>query len=133
MRNLLIVGSLLLPPLAGMAGTPAVNSLLDEYTSQGASAPDAGRGQQLWITKHVATTAPMQRSCADCHSSDLRNKGKHVRTGKAIEPLAPSVNSNSLNDARNIKKWLKRNCKWTLGRECSAQEKSDILVFIGQQ
>ncbi|MFK5970948.1 MAG: DUF1924 domain-containing protein [Candidatus Marithrix sp.] len=29
-----------------------------------------------------------------------------------------------------IRKWFKRNCKWTLGRECNAQEKGDILKFI---
>ncbi|MEA3244387.1 MAG: DUF1924 domain-containing protein, partial [Pseudomonadota bacterium] len=33
-------------------------------------------------------------------------------------------------DGKKIEKWFKRNCKWTLGRECTAQEKADFLAYI---
>ncbi|MCK5721690.1 MAG: DUF1924 domain-containing protein, partial [Gammaproteobacteria bacterium] len=45
----------------------------------------------------------------------------------------PSVNQASLSKVKKIKKWFKRNCKWTTGKECSAQVKADILAFIKQQ
>lgn len=44
--------------------------------------------------------------------------------------MAPSANPERLTDVRKIEKWFKRNCKWTLGRECSAQEKTDLLLYI---
>jgi hypothetical protein len=72
----------------------------------------------------------MERSCASCHTSDPRNPGKHVTTGKAIKPMAPSVNARRFTDTKKIEKWFKRNCRWTLGRECNAQEKADLLSYL---
>ena len=57
----------------------------------------------------------------------------HVCTGKSIELMAPSVNPKRLTDSRLIEKWFKRNCKWTLGRECTPQEKGDLLVYLQTQ
>ena len=70
------------------------------------------------------------RSCTTCHTADPRQGGKHIRTGKAIKPLSPTANPNSLTDAKKIEKWFRRNCNWTMGRECSAREKADILAFL---
>jgi hypothetical protein len=56
--------------------------------------------------------------------------GKHAKTGKAIEPMAPSVNPKRLSDEKQIRKWFSRNCKWTLGRECTAQEQGDVLLYL---
>ena len=53
-----------------------------------------------------------------------------VRTGKPIKALAPSVQPQRLTDIGKIRKWFKRNCKWTLGRVCTPQEKGDILLFL---
>ncbi|MCW8907187.1 MAG: DUF1924 domain-containing protein, partial [Sedimenticola sp.] len=50
--------------------------------------------------------------------------------GKAIEPMAPTVNPKRLTEVKQIKKWFVRNCKWTLGRECTAQEKGDFLAYL---
>jgi len=118
---------------ATMANNPAVTQLLADYQSQGAGIGNAQSGEQLW-NKTFSGKAPIsERSCSTCHTDNLKNKGKHARTGKELKPLAPSVNKQSLSDVKKITKWLKRNCKWTLGRECTAQEKSDILTFINQQ
>ena len=43
------------------------------------------------------------------------------------------VNGKRLTSIKDIRKWLKRNCKWTLDRECTPQEKGDFLSFIQQQ
>ncbi len=59
--------------------------------------------------------------------------GKHNRTGKMIKPISPTVNPERLTDIKKIKKWLLRNCKWTFGRECTTQEKGNILLWLSQQ
>lgn len=73
------------------------------------------------------------RSCTSCHGESLSAVGSHQRTGKRIEPMAPSVNPERLTDRRKIEKWFLRNCKWTYGRECTIQEKGDILLWLSQQ
>lgn len=94
---------------------------------------DASQGKQLWTRVYTGEAPYTERSCTRCHGDDLTKDGKHVKTGKLIKPLAPSVNKDSLTDEKKIEKWFMRNCKWTMGRECSAQEKADILNFIRQQ
>lgn len=115
------------------ANAAIVDDVISRYQQQGASGADADKGKQLWTKTFAAGNKPQQRSCTSCHTEDLRSAGKHIKTGKAIEPLAPSVNRERLTEARKIEKWFKRNCKWTLGRECSAQEKADFLSYIRSQ
>jgi hypothetical protein len=109
------------------------NKLIDEYKQNGAQQPDPQKAKAMWTQKFPDDNGKNTRSCASCHTDDLHATGKHVRTNKPIEPLAPSVNRERLTDAAKIEKWFKRNCKWTLGRECSPQEKSDFLSYISSQ
>ncbi|MFQ5489046.1 MAG: DUF1924 domain-containing protein [Gammaproteobacteria bacterium] len=132
MRYLLISGVLWL--VAGAVQAAAVDDLLAEYRQAGAAEFSAERGRTLWDKRFPdPKQAGKTRSCSLCHGDDLRQGGKHVRTGKAIKPMAPSVNSARLSDVKKVRKWLKRNCKWTLGRECSPQEKGDLLTFLRSQ
>ena len=112
-------------------------SVVDEqqatYRNSGAGPFSAQTGKQLWQQKVVSARDGRPRSCTTCHSSDLRSTGKHAKTGKAIDPLSPTVNNKRLSSAKKIRKWFKRNCKWTWGRECTAQEKGDLLSFIQSQ
>jgi len=101
--------------------------LIQEYKAKGASTASASRGEKLW-NKDVNG-----RSCTTCHTLSVKNEGKHQKTGKLIKPMAPSVNPERLTKKRKVKKWLLRNCKWTFKRECSPQEKSDILLWLSQQ
>ena len=55
---------------------------------------------------------------------------KHASTGKAIEALAPAFNPKSLTDTARVDKWLRRNCKDVLARECTAAEKADVLAYL---
>jgi cytochrome c553 len=92
---------------------------------------DANRGKELWNKKRI-DEAGKERTCHTCHTKDLTQAGKHIKTGKKIEPLAPSVNNERFTELKKIKKWFKRNCKWTFGRECTNQEKGDILTYLSQ-
>lgn len=100
---------------------------LDTYQQQGVEQTDAERGQKLWY----ATNG--ERSCTSCHGEMPAVAGKHVKTGKSIEPMALSVNPGRYQSAKKIEKWFLRNCKWTYGRECSTQEKADILAWLAGQ
>jgi mono/diheme cytochrome c family protein len=85
-------------------------------------------GEKLW--NQTQTVSGQARSCASCHTSDPRQAGKHVRTGKPIKPMAPSVNYDRFVDPKKVSKGFKRNCKWTLGRECNDQEKGDLTRYL---
>ena len=127
-RSLIMSG--LLAAGSGQAGT--VDDLLAEYRAQGADSFHAASGKALWSRAFPAKDGSA-RACTSCHASDPRKPGRHATTGKPIEPLAPSANAKRLTERREIEKWFKRNCKWTLGRECTAQEKGDLLSFLRDQ
>ncbi len=110
-----------------LADNTTVNALLQDYAGQGSNPGNALSGEQLW---QKTTDKDGVRSCASCHTKDLTKVGKHIKTNKQIKPMSPSVNIERLTDSKKVNKWFKRNCKWTFGRECTAQEKSDFLIYI---
>ena len=105
--------------------------IIDTYTASAAQPLDAERGEALW-KRQVVSDEGQQRSCATCHGDDLSRQGKHAKSGKVIEPMAPSVNTKRFVKIKKIEKWFIRNCKWTWGRECSAQEKGDLLQYLSK-
>lgn len=120
-----------LVPMAAQAD--AVAELLRQYEARGAAKFSAAEGEAFWTRPAVDAKSGETRKCTQCHGEDLRRVGKHVTTGKAIDPLAPSANPKRLTDVEKIEKWFSRNCKWTLGRECTAQEKGNVLVMLREK
>ena len=86
---------------------------------------DANRGEQFFKSRHDGDW-----SCSICHTDDPTAMGKHAVTKKVIEPMAPSANSARFTNAAKVEKWFKRNCKDVLKRECTAQEKGDVLTYL---
>lgn len=117
----------LIASLALTANAGVIDQKLDEYRAAGAATFNADAGQALWQSDNNG------RSCTQCHGEDPASTGKHAKTGKAIKPMALSVNPKRFTDSDKIDKWFLRNCKWTLNRECTAQEKGDFLVWIRGQ
>lgn len=115
---------------AAWASEAVVDSMLKQYQAEGAGEFDASRGEQLWQQKRMQPKMEKMVNCASCHTDNLRQSGSHMRTGKVIEPLSPTANPKRLTDPAHIEKWFLRNCKWTLGRECTVQEKGDFLLYI---
>jgi len=103
--------------------------LLEFYSAESNQPFDAERGKEFWLKKTPADDGKM-RDCTVCHGEKLTDSGKHVKTGKVIDPMAPSVNKERYTDRKKVEKWFKRNCKWTIGRECTAQEKGDVLKYL---
>ena len=118
--------------LAIAAGS-AIPERLKSYEGEGAKNFSAAAGDKMWHKKFNADDGGPQRSCTTCHGADLKKAGSHERTGKVIEPMAPSVNAERFTDSAKIEKWFLRNCKWTIGRECTAQEKGNFLKFLSTQ
>lgn len=120
------------------ASTQAVNELNAQYaneikaTNKNFAGFSAERGKQIYYS--VQKDKNNQNiNCATCHTDNLKNVGKNPSTGKAIEPLAPSVNKVRLTDKAEIEKWLTRNFKQVYGRVGTPQEKGDVLAFIEAQ
>lgn len=111
------------------AQTP--QQFLAEFTEEARQAApsfhgfDAKRGEQFFRETHGG-----EWSCSSCHTSNPAAMGKHVVTGKSIDPLAPTVNPERFTNPAKVEKWFKRNCKDVLKRECSPQEKGDVLTYL---
>ncbi len=108
-----------------------IDEVYKYYSPDGEAAFDAERGKQLWNQKHTAEDGKI-RQCRTCHGDDLTKSGEHVKTKKVIDPLAQSANAERFTKLKKIKKWFKRNCKWTVGRECTNQEKGDLIKYLIQ-
>jgi hypothetical protein len=111
------------------SATPASDELFAKFKSEGASNFSVEQGKKNW-TKELKGEGGETLSCTTCHSDDLTKDGKHHKTGKLIKPMAPSANAERFTDAKKIEKWFKRNCNDVWNRECTAQEKGDILKFL---
>jgi hypothetical protein len=85
----------------------------------------AERGEKFFKTKHNHNL-----SCSSCHTDNPAAQGKHSETDKIIKPLAPAANEERFTDMKKVAKWFKRNCNDVLDRECTAQEKGDVLTYL---
>lgn len=85
----------------------------------------AARGESFFRSKHGNDW-----SCSSCHTDNPAATGKHAKTGKIIQPLAPAANAERFSDQKKVDKWFKRNCNDVLDRVCTAQEKGDFLTYL---
>ena len=115
--------------LPAAAETP--QDILDGFTVEAKTeAPDfqgfdAERGKLFFNSTHGNDW-----SCATCHTSNPASSGKHAKTDKVIDPLAPAVNAERFTDLKKVNKWFKRNCGDVLDRECTSLEKGDVLTYL---
>ena len=97
--------------------------LMGYEASSGKSSP--ARGEQFFNAKHGK-----EWSCASCHENPPNHDTKHIVTGKVIKPLSPNTNPERFVDQAKADKWFRRNCNDVLARECTAQEKADVLAWL---
>jgi Domain of unknown function (DUF1924) len=131
MKQLCMVAGLIggLLTVSAASASPATDDLFARYKSEGASSFSAEQGNKDWHRDGQVKDGK-KMSCTTCHGDDLSKNGKHYKTGKLIKPMAPSANPERFTDARKIEKWFRRNCNAAWGRECTAQEKGDVLKFL---
>jgi len=133
MLRVFCVSALLLA--AGLSAQPAYaespNDVLAALQSEAAgSTPNfqgfsAARGETFFKVKHGN-----EWSCTSCHTENPAATGKHAKTEKPIEPMAPSANAERFTNPKKIEKWFKRNCNDVLDRVCTVQEKGDVLSYL---
>ena len=115
-------------PLALLIGNVAwavsPQQMLQGYEASSGKA-SVQRGEQFFTSKHGR-----EWSCASCHTATPNKATEHILTGKSIEPLAPAANAKRFSDPAKSEKWFKRNCNDVLSRECSAQEKADVIAWL---
>lgn len=110
------------------AETPA--EVLATIKAEASSSPgfkgfSAEQGEKFFKTKHSHNL-----SCSTCHTENPAAQGKHSETDKIIKPLAPAANEERFTDLKKVAKWFKRNCNDVLDRECTPQEKGDVLAYL---
>jgi hypothetical protein len=116
---------------------PDVTALVASYSEAARKTDPTFRGfngakGQEFFFKERTNPKGEKDACTTCHTTNLKGPGK-TSAGKPIDPLAPSVNPKRLTDVKEIEKWFTRNCKQVLGRECTPQEKGDVLTFLKTQ
>ncbi len=106
-----------------------LDSLVQEarQTQSGFTA-SVSRGEQFYRAKQ--TGGKEADSCASCHTDNPKAEGRHIKTHKAIEALAPSANKQRFTDPAQVEKWFRRNCREVLGRVCTPQEKADFTAYV---
>ena len=117
-----------LPIQSAIAETPV--EVLATFRAEAADTPgfqefSATRGENFFKTKHNHNL-----SCSTCHTDNPAAQGKHSETDKIIKPLAPAANEERFTDMKKVAKWFKRNCNDVLDRECTAQEKGDVITYL---
>jgi len=109
-----------------------------------AQAADAAAGKAFYSqeyggNKYATSSGKAQVGCVTCHGATLSREGAHVKTGKAIGPMAASVGYVDKNgikrytDQKKMDKWFKRNCNGVLARECTQAEKDNFLAYMKSQ
>jgi len=120
--------------VAGLMAQPAFaetpNEILASIQKEAAGTPglqefSVARGESFFKTKHGN-----EWSCASCHTENPAAPGKHAKTGKVIQPLAPSANAERFTNPKKVAKWFKRNCNDVLDHACTLQEKGDVLAYL---
>ena len=123
LATILLLGLLATSACLGAETLPGAQ--LERFAAQAGRNGNAELGRQFFINKHGTEWA-----CASCHGEPPTQAGRHARTGKPLQPLAPAFNPKSFTDQERIDKWFRRNCQDVLGRECQAAEKADVLAWL---
>jgi mono/diheme cytochrome c family protein len=121
------IAAIAIPALAATIDT-SPRQLIATYAQQAGAKADPAAGKALFLGNHTGGK-PDTPSCSTCHTNDPRAMGK-LRTGKVVQPLAPSANPARFTNTHNVEKWFGRNCNNVLGRDCTATEKANIIAWL---
>ncbi len=125
------IGLLLCVPgllwLSGEAAASTPAAIMSAYAAKAGSPPSADRGEKLFTGKNKGGAF---ESCTDCHTANPTRTGRDQVAEKSMPALAPAANAKRLTDAARVETAFRLNCKDVLNRECTAQEKADVLSWL---
>ncbi len=107
------------------AGSTTPAKQMETFIRLSGVQPSPKSGEDFFTTTHGR-----EWSCSSCHTQDPTALGKHFKTGKVIQPMAPAANPDRFTDAAKTEKWFRRNCRDVISRECTPEEKSDVLSWL---
>lgn len=90
----------------------------------------AEAGRAFYTKKYARRKDNKEESCSSCHTDNPMNKGKHVDTGNAIQPLSPVANPKRFGDLQKVETKFKKHCNNIIGRDCTPQEKGDYITYL---
>lgn len=131
--HILVAAAVLVLPAAALAASPQ-DAVLASLEAQAKSADpgfggfSAEAGKIFFSAKHSGGN-PDTPACTSCHTANPAEPGR-TRAGKAIEPMAVSVNPQRFTEIDKVEKWFGRNCNTVLGRDCTPQEKGDFATWM---
>lgn len=114
---------LLSPHVHATNSTP--DRQIETLISLSGKQPNKRSGQEFFTSSHGRDW-----SCASCHSENPTALGRHATTEKPIQPMAPAANSERFTDSAKTEKWFRRDCAAVMGRECTPEEKADVLAWL---
>ncbi|MFM9834932.1 MAG: DUF1924 domain-containing protein [Methylophilaceae bacterium] len=117
-------GFLMLMTILKVANATTPQELIAKYEGRSAKASPTN-GQTFFTTKHGK-----EWSCSSCHDKVPNHETNHIVTNKVIKPMSPNINAARFSDEAKVEKWFKRNCNDVVGRECTAQEKADVISWL---
>lgn len=103
------------------------SDILAGYAAKAGSPPSAERGQKFFTQKWKGN---LFESCAECHTLMPTGRGRDQTSEKPMTALAPAANPKRFTDAARVENYFRLNCKDVVGRECSAQEKADVIAWL---
>ena len=130
-QGLLGLGILLVCATVNLAYAETPQNFLDGYAQEAKAQNPAFKGfsakagEAFYKNKHGGDW-----SCSSCHTDNPAAEGKHTVTGKLIQPLSPNANAARFSDTAKVNKWFKRNCNDVLKRECTPEEKGNLLTYL---
>ena len=119
--------------LPAMADVASAQKLANKYAAFAKNIdpnakPSAEAGKAFFNRKLLVRGKEV--SCSSCHTENPAANGKHITTNKPIKPLAPSANSARFSDLDKVEVNFEKHCMDILGKDCTAQEKSDYITYL---
>lgn len=69
-------------------------------------------------------------ACADCHTQNPADKGKNIRTGMSIQPMAPAVNQKRFENLNESEKAFTKHCQDLYKKNCTPEEKGNFVKYL---
>ena len=130
-QGLRLFGAIAMAAVVNVAYAETPQNFLDTFAQEAKTQNPAFKGfsakagETFYKNKHGGDW-----SCSSCHTDNPAAEGKHTVTGKLIQPLSPNANPARFTDAAKVNKWFKRNCNDVLKRECTPEEKGNLLTYL---
>lgn len=137
MKKLNIVLAALLGLAAFSANADIANAerLAHKYTVIAKSVNAAYTGPtvadgKFFFNREIKNTAGKATACASCHTANPADFGKHVVTGKPINPLSPAVNFKRFSEINDVEEQFTKHCNDIIGSDCTAAEKASFITYL---